>query len=747
MTTPDNTTTTRLEYLTPTARTVMADGQTIADILQHTEITALHVLAAAIARFGVSIVSTSYSAKLMSEMSLALASRPKIVNDVPCISGALLVCLEQLQKQGASPNAPATLAKLLRVLGDAKTDPIQGVLRNAGVRLSDIPLSNDPNQSAQKNNGDTKSDSFTADDVIRRVDLPKWPLQARQGALHVSRKSLVEQALPVLANVANGVVVLVGPTGSGRTQLLRAICNEIGCAKNPLFKQATILEAAIDKMILKKIESESLQRFQVSLMQQILNLDEKERVQILLIDDFDLAAHDSSGRGTNLATDLLAALRPVVLRGLRVIFVASPQTVTTYFKSDSLWGHRSTFLYLGVLPREELESIVQLTHNQLTVESKVSLHPNAQKAILAAAETSDPLTAPGRVALIVQNSYHVAIERGLQEITEAEVITVCPQLQRVSDELELLRALQEKITKDIIGQDNAVESVCRRVQMARLQLDQKPERPDGVFLLAGPSGVGKTEMAKTIARALYGDLRQFIRFDMSEYGREHEYAKLIGSPSGYIDSEKGGLLTERIRQIGHGVLLLDEIEKAHVQVLMLFLQVFDDGILTDGRGQKADFSRFVILMTTNLGRELWGNENRRVGFSTTSSERTEPEPDVLRNALRQNLPSEFLNRVDDIVPFRALTTQDLLRITKKMVADEIKRWEHRNKKLTVSDELIEWLARTGYEPAFGARHLMRNVERELGQRISELVLSPKFENCHELQARLINGVPLVDATW
>ncbi|HEX4461959.1 MAG TPA: AAA family ATPase, partial [Polyangia bacterium] len=248
------------------------------------------------------------------------------------------------------------------------------------------------------------------------------------------------------------------------------------------------------------------------------------------------------------------------------------------------------------------------------------------------------------------------------------------------------------------------------------------------------SGVGKTELAKGLAQVLYGDLNRLVRLDMSEYMEQHEYSKMIGSPPGYLGYGEEGHLTGAVAKLGHCVILFDEVEKAHPNCLRLFLQLFDEGVLTDGKGKRVDFSQCVIAMTSNLGRELWADENSQLGFAKAMSP-GEPSAKRVLDYLLKTLPSEFVNRIDDLVPFRNFLREDLLAIARKMMKEEEERWERRGKRIAYGEAVLELLVDTGYNARLGARHLSRNLERLVSQPMSEAACQDSWPEIQTVEMR------------
>lgn len=276
------------------------------------------------------------------------------------------------------------------------------------------------------------------------------------------------------------------------------------------------------------------------------------------------------------------------------------------------------------------------------------------------------------------------------------------------DRQELLRQLKARI----VGQDEALETIVARLALTRMQFDLRPKRPDGVFLLAGPSGTGKSALAHALAESLFGGEGHFIRLDMSEYAHDWAVSRLIGPQPGYVGSDKPeGWLTTRVRQQPDSLILLDEIEKSHPTVWNTFLQIFDDGRLTDGQGKQADFSRAIIVMTSNLGSE---NFRRRqpVGFRS-ADEVAEVLTERTEEAVKEAMPPELVNRLDAVIVFDALTPAAIREIAGREIAAALDRLRERGYEAEVSAEVVAFVSEQGYDPAYGARHLHRNIERHL----------------------------------
>jgi ATP-dependent Clp protease ATP-binding subunit ClpB len=297
----------------------------------------------------------------------------------------------------------------------------------------------------------------------------------------------------------------------------------------------------------------------------------------------------------------------------------------------------------------------------------------------------------------------------------AEVVaswTGIPAGRLLEGETAKLLRMEDELGRRLVGQATAVRAVSDAVRRARAGISD-PDRPTGSFLFLGPTGVGKTELAKALADFLFDDERAMVRIDMSEYGEKHSVARLLGAPPGYVGYEEGGQLTEAVRRRPYSVVLLDEVEKAHPEVFDVLLQVLDDGRLTDGQGRTVDFRNAILVLTSNLGS----------GFLVDPTLGTEQKRDLVLATVRESFKPEFLNRLDEIVVFDALSTEDLARIVDLQVDALRGRLAGRRLGLDVTDEARAWLARTGFDPVYGARPLRRLVQSAVGDPLARALLA------------------------
>ncbi|TPQ17937.1 ATP-dependent Clp protease ATP-binding subunit [Streptomyces sporangiiformans] len=326
----------------------------------------------------------------------------------------------------------------------------------------------------------------------------------------------------------------------------------------------------------------------------------------------------------------------------------------------------------------------------------------------------------------------------------AEVVsrqTGIPVSSLTEEEKDRLLGLEEHLHQRVVGQDEAVGVVADAVLRSRAGL-ASPDRPIGSFLFLGPTGVGKTELARTLAEALFGTEERMVRLDMSEYQERHTVSRLVGAPPGYVGHEEAGQLTETVRRHPYSLLLLDEVEKAHPDVFNILLQVLDDGRLTDSQGRTVDFTNTVIVMTSNLGSEAISRGGAGLGFAAGGAEADEQarRERVLR-PLRQHFRPEFLNRIEEIVVFRQLTSEQLRRITDMLLEKTRHRLHAQGITVTFTDRTVDWLARRGHEPEYGARPLRRTIQREIDNRLSRLLLDGRLRAGSQVVVDIEDGQP------
>lgn len=307
---------------------------------------------------------------------------------------------------------------------------------------------------------------------------------------------------------------------------------------------------------------------------------------------------------------------------------------------------------------------------------------------------------------------------GPTEVAEVvESWTGIPTGKMLQTETDKLLHMETEIGKRLIGQEQAVQAVADAVRRSRAGVSD-PNRPTGSFLFLGPTGVGKTELAKSLAAFLFDDPAAMVRIDMSEYGEKHSVSRLIGAPPGYVGYEEGGQLTEAVRRRPYSVILLDEVEKAHPEIFHVLLQVLDDGRLTDGQGRVVDFRNTILVLTSNLGSQYLTQPD----ISEDEKER------LVKEAVNANFRPEFLNRLDEILIFQPLSRTQLAKIVDLQLAQVMERLASRRLKLEVSEDAKNWLANRGYDPAFGARPLRRLIQSEIGDQLAQGLLSGKWED-------------------
>lgn len=339
-------------------------------------------------------------------------------------------------------------------------------------------------------------------------------------------------------------------------------------------------------------------------------------------------------------------------------------------------------------------------------------------------------------------------DRTIGEKDVAEVVaewTGIPAATVTEDESRKLLRLEETLHRRVVGQDEAVAAVARAIRRGRVGLGD-PKRPIGSFLFLGPTGVGKTELCRALAEAVYGDENAMIRFDMSEYMEKHAVSKLIGSPPGYVGYDEGGQLTEKVRRKPWSVVLFDEIEKAHEDVWSLMLQIMEDGRLTDSTGRRSDFRNTIVVMTSNVGAKAISEGKPALGFGCGEVDADAQANTAVMAELKQTFRPEFLNRVDNVIVFRRLKREEVKKIASGLTEAVAQRMKHMGVEISVTDGALELLADEGFDPAYGARPLRRTVRTHIEDKAAEMLLSGALQSGDAVEIAARDGkIELVTA--
>lgn len=371
----------------------------------------------------------------------------------------------------------------------------------------------------------------------------------------------------------------------------------------------------------------------------------------------------------------------------------------------------------------------ELEDKKKSVEAEKLSAVNAQEFERAAALRDEERKLDKEIKDKKEN-WHDMAGKSHDEVTPVDIADIVsswtgvPVTQLSTEESDRLLHMEDELHRRIVGQDEAVEAVSRAIRRGRVGL-KDPKKPIGSFIFLGPTGVGKTELCKALAAAMFGDENAMIRLDMSEYMEKHTVSRLIGSPPGYVGYDEGGQLTEKVRRKPYSVVLFDEIEKAHPDVFNMLLQILDDGVLTDGQGRRVDFKNCIIIMTSNVGAKLISQKQKAFGFAAGAKELEQNEKeikDAVMGELRNTFRPEFLNRVDDIIVFQRLTKENIKEIASRLLAVLQKRVEDMGIEVTFSDEAVSKIADAGFDDVYGARPLKRAIQSRIEDALSEEML-------------------------
>jgi ATP-dependent Clp protease ATP-binding subunit ClpA len=560
--------------------------------------------------------------------------------------------------------------------------------------------------------------------------------QAKAGKIDplIGRQHEIERIMQILCRRRKNNPLLVGEAGVGKTALAEGLAKLITEKKVPDILVNSVMYALDMGTLLAGTRYRG--DFEKRLKAVLVELG-KQTGAILFIDEIHTII--GAGAASGSAMDASNLLKPMLAAGeIRCIGSTTYQEYRGIFEKDRALSRR--FQKIDV-PEPSVEEAVQILHG---LSSRFEEHHElkyAPQALRAAAELSaryiNDRHLPDKAIDVIdeagasQRLQSTSERKNLLEVNDiedivAKIARIPPKNVSVSDK-ETLRNIERDLKMVVYGQDEAIETLAVAIKMSRSGLGS-PEKPIGSYLFAGPTGVGKTEVTRQLARIMGIEL---VRFDMSEYMERHTVSRLIGAPPGYIGFDQGGLLTEAINKNPHAVLLLDEVEKAHPDVFNILLQVMDHGSLTDTNGRKTDFRHVVIVMTTNAGAEQASRAS--MGFSLQDHSR-----DVLE-IIKRSFTPEFRNRLDAIVQFKALAPETIGHVVNKFILELEAQLIDKNVTIEVDEAAQQWLAKHGYDPLMGARPMARLIQDKIKKALSEELLFGKLENGGHVQVREEDG--------
>jgi ATP-dependent Clp protease ATP-binding subunit ClpC len=690
----------------------------------------------------------------------------------PDAKRALLAAYEESQALGASYIGPEHV--LLALARDEESE--------AGRLLSRFGVSHTRLRGAvvrgMGQEGEARgpeSSTPTVDEFSR--DLTEM---AREGKLDpvIGREDEIETTIEILSRRTKNNPVLIGDPGVGKTAIVEGIAQRIVNDEVP----ETLSGKRVLALDLSGIVAGTQYRgqFEERLKKVIDEIRESSEDQLVFVDELHTVVGAGAAEGSMDASNML---KPALARG--ELHCIGATTINEYRKNiekDAALERRFQPVLVGEPSVDDAIEILRGLKDRYEAHHRVKI---SEEAIVAAAELSDRYIterflpdkaidlvdqAAARVRLrsktkpqdtkvleddvkrlkrekdqaIAAEDFEKAqdlkgriqelqdrlgaFKGGRQPVAEvtdediAEVVsraTGIPVSQLTQEERERLLRLEQQLHERVIGQEEAVDAVAEAIRRARAGLSD-PNRPIGSFLFLGPTGVGKTELARTLAEALFGEEAAMVRIDMSEFQERHTVSRLVGAPPGYVGYEEAGQLTENVRRRPYSVLLLDEIEKAHPDVFNILLQILDDGRLTDSQGRTVDFKQTVIIMTSNLGAE-------RIQAHARRNESFDELKEDMEQILKRSLRPEFINRIDEIIVFRALTREQTADIAGLLLERTERRLKAQDVEVEFADEAVALLAEEGFDPEFGARPLRRTIQRRVDNHLSRMLLDGSLE--------------------
>ena len=565
----------------------------------------------------------------------------------------------------------------------------------------------------------------------------------------VGREREIARVIQILSRRTKNNPVLVGEPGVGKTAVAEGLARRVARGEVPdTLKNRRIVTLDLASMLAgTKYRGDFEDRVKC-----IIKEVQRAGDVIVFIDELHTIVGAGSAEG---AIDAANILKPALGRGeIQVIGATTPEEYRKHIEKDAALERR--FQPVDVPEPDETNCVRMLRALRASLESHHGL-TISDEAITASVKLStryicDRFLPDKAIDLLDEAASRVRLESGPQARRTVEASDVAdvvsawtgvPASSISEPESARLLRLEESLHRRVIGQDEAVSAVARAIRRGRVGLSD-PRRPMGSFIFLGPTGVGKTELCRALAEAVYGDREALIRLDMSEFMEKHAVSKLIGSPPGYVGYGEGGQLTERVRRRPWSVVLFDEIEKAHEDVYNLLLQIMEDGRLTDSAGRRADFRSTIVVMTSNIGAKAITENRPALGFSGGAGDRDSKVKEAVMAELRQTFRPEFLNRVDDTIVFSRLSREDVLKIARGMTDAVCERMQALGVELQVSGDALALLAERGFDPSYGARPLRRQISALLEDPAADAILSAQVSPGDRLEARVKDGAIILE---
>lgn len=584
----------------------------------------------------------------------------------------------------------------------------------------------------------------------------------------IGREKEIERLIQILNRKTKNNPILIGDPGVGKTAIIEGLAKVI--SKDQVYlKDKIIYTLEISSLIAgTKYRGEFEDR-----LKKVIDEVYKMKNVILFIDEVHMIV--GAGSTGESILDVSNILKPMLARGeVQIIGATTFDEYRKYIEKDKALERRFQPIMVNEPTKEDCIKILEGIKNKYEIHHNVKI---TDEAIIEAVNLSDryindrflpdkaiDLIDEACSKVKVKKTYYkssnvncIKYQNGFysnkfsmkkdiiknfidkNDICDViEIWTGIPVKKIKDEENEKLINLEKILHKRVVGQDDAINSISKAIKRARVGL-KDPKRPISSFLFLGPTGVGKTELSKALAEFQFDDENKLIRFDMSEYMEKHSVSKLIGSPPGYVGFDEAGQLTEIVRKNPYSVILFDEIEKAHIDIFNIFLQILDDGRLTDSKGRTVDFRNTIIIMTSNIGANKvqkervlgFGNNNKKTDYDIMK--------DNMMNELKKNFKIEFINRIDDIIVFHKLDKCHIKEIVKIIASDLIKRLKLLGIDMELSEEVLDFISSVGFDEEMGARPLKRAIQKEIEDKISDCLLNGNIKNGSNILADIENG--------